>query len=347
MSNIRLTQYTHGLGCACKIRPQHLEEILKKFQALPSEYTQVGFETSDDAAVFRLTDDISLVSTVDFFTPIVDDPYDFGRIAAVNSLSDIYAMGGKPVFALNIAAFPEKRLPMKVLERILEGALHVARQAGIPILGGHTIEDNEPKFGLAVTGTVHPDKIWRNTGAQPGDALILTKPIGLGILSTALKRGLLDNSTKNLIINIMGELNSTAADVIREFTVHACTDITGFGLLGHLSEMVAVGDITAQVFSSKVPVIPNTVEMVRRDVIPGGTDANMDYLKDRVIWDDKVGSILRIILCDAQTSGGLLVATPELNASEMVKQLRKSGIDHASIIGKIERREKLKIFIAP
>ncbi len=347
ISNIRLTQYTHGLGCACKIRPQHLEEILKKFQALPSEYTQVGFETSDDAAVFRLTDDISLVSTVDFFTPIVDDPYDFGRIAAVNSLSDIYAMGGKPVFALNIAAFPEKRLPMKVLERILEGALHVARQAGIPILGGHTIEDNEPKFGLAVTGTVHPDKIWRNTGAQPGDALILTKPIGLGILSTALKRGLLDNSTKNLIINIMGELNSTAADVIREFTVHACTDITGFGLLGHLSEMVAVGDITAQVFSSKVPVIPNTVEMVRRDVIPGGTDANMDYLKDRVIWDDKVGSILRIILCDAQTSGGLLVATPELNASEMVKQLRKSGIDHASIIGKIERREKLKIFIAP
>jgi len=347
ISNIRLTQYTHGLGCACKIRPQHLEEILKKFQAVPSEYTQVGFETSDDAAVFRLTDDISLVSTVDFFTPIVDDPYDFGRIAAVNSLSDIYAMGGKPVFALNIAAFPEKRLPMKVLERILEGALHVARQAGIPILGGHTIEDNEPKFGLAVTGTVHPDRIWRNTGAQPGDALILTKPIGLGILSTALKRGLLDNSTKNLIINIMGKLNSTAADVIREFTVHACTDITGFGLLGHLYEMVSADDITARVFSSKVPVIPNTVEMVRRDVIPGGTDANMDYLKDRVIWDDKVSSILRIILCDAQTSGGLLIATPKLNAAEMVKQLRKSGIDHATVIGKIEQWKSSKIFIAP
>jgi cysteine desulfurase NifS/selenium donor protein len=347
ISNIRLTQYTHGLGCACKIRPQHLEEILKKFQAVPSEYTQVGFETSDDAAVFRLTDDISLVSTVDFFTPIVDDPYDFGRIAAVNSLSDIYAMGGKPVFALNIAAFPEKRLSMKVLERILEGALHVARQAEIPILGGHTIEDNEPKFGLAVTGTVHPDRIWRNTGAQPGDALILTKPIGLGILSTALKRGLLDNSTKNLIINIMGKLNSTAADVIREFTVHACTDITGFGLLGHLYEMMSAGDITARVFSSKVPIITNTVEMVRRDVIPGGTDANMDYLKDRIIWDDKVSSILRIILCDAQTSGGLLVATPELNAAEMVKQLRKSGIDHATVIGKIEQWKSSKIFIAP
>lgn len=347
ISNIRLTQYTHGLGCACKIHPQHLEEILRNFQAISSEYTQVGFETSDDAAVFRLTDDISLVSTVDFFTPIVDDPYDFGRIAAVNSLSDIYAMGGKPVFALNIAAFPEKRLPMKVLERILEGALHVARQAGIPILGGHTIEDNEPKFGLAVTGTVHPDRIWRNTGAQPGDALILTKPIGLGVLSTALKRGLLDNSTKNLIINIMSELNSAAADVIREFTVHACTDITGFGLLGHLYEMVAAGDITARVFISKVPIIPNTVEMVRRDVIPGGTDANMDYLKDRVIWDDKVSSILRIILCDAQTSGGLLVATPELNAPEMVKQLRKSGIDHATVIGKIEQGKSSKIFIAP
>jgi len=347
ISNIRLTQYTHGLGCACKIRPQHLEEILKKLQAIPSEYTQVGFETSDDAAVFRLTDDISLVSTVDFFTPIVDDPYDFGRIAAVNSLSDIYAMGGKPIFALNIAAFPEKRLPMKVLERILEGALHVARQAGIPILGGHTIEDNEPKFGLAVTGTVHPDKIWRNTGAQPGDALILTKPIGLGILSTALKHGLLDNFTQNLIINIMCELNSAAADVIREFTVHACTDVTGFGLLGHLYEMVAASDITARVFSSKVPVIPNTVEMVRRDVIPGGTDANMDYLKDRIIWDDKVSSILRIILCDAQTSGGLLVATPEPNAAEMVKRLRESGITSASVIGKIEKAGKYKIFIVP
>ena len=345
ISNIRLTQYTHGLGCACKIRPQHLEEILRKIQVIPSEYTQVGFETSDDAAVFRLTDDISLVSTIDFFTPIVDNPYDFGRIAAVNSLSDIYAMGAKPVFALNIAAFPEKRLPMKVLERILEGALHVARQAGIPILGGHTIEDNEPKFGLAVTGTVHPDKIWRNTGAQPDDALILTKPIGLGILSTALKRGLLDNSTKNLITNIMCELNSAAADVIREFTVHACTDVTGFGLLGHLYEMMAAGDITARVFSSKVPIIPNTVEMVRRDVIPGGTDANMDYLKDRIIWDDKVSSILRIILCDAQTSGGLLVATPELNAAAMVKRLKESGVTGASVIGKIEQAGKFKIFI--
>ncbi len=347
ISDIRLTQYTHGLGCACKIRPQHLEEILKKIQTIPSEYTQVGFETSDDAAVFRLTDDISLVSTVDFFTPIVDDPFDFGQIAAANSLSDIYAMGGKPIFALNIAAFPEKRLPMKVLERILEGARHIANIAGIPILGGHTIEDNEPKFGLAVTGTVHPDAIWRNVGSQPGDALILTKPIGTGILSTALKRGLLDNAARDTIVAIMSELNAAAADIIREFPVHACTDVTGFGLLGHLYEMLTDGDISARIISSEVPVIPNTIEMVRRNVIPGGTDANMNYLKDRVAWDDKISSIFRVILCDAQTSGGLLVATPEPNAAEMVKRLKESGITSASVIGKIEKAGKYKIFIVP
>lgn len=347
ISDIRLTQYTHGLGCACKIRPQHLEEILKKIQTIPSEYTQVGFETSDDAAVFRLTDDISLVSTVDFFTPIVDDPFDFGRIAAANSLSDIYAMGGKPIFALNIAAFPEKRLPMKVLERILEGAQHIAHKARIPILGGHTIEDNEPKFGLAVTGTVHPDAIWRNVGSQPGDALILTKPIGIGILSTALKRGLLDDAARNAIVNIMSELNAAAADIIREFPIHACTDITGFGLLGHLYEMLIDGDISARIISSKVPVIPNTVEMVRRNVIPGGTDANMNYLKGHIQWDDKVSSVFRVIFCDAQTSGGLLVATPEPNAAEMVKRLKESGVTSASVIGKIEQAGKYKIFIVP
>ncbi len=345
ISDIRLTQYTHGLGCACKIRPQNLEEILKKFSVIPSEFTQVGFETSDDAAVFRLNDEISLVATVDFFTPIVDDPFDFGRIAAANSLSDIYAMGAKPLFALNVAAFPEKRLPMKVLERILEGAWQVAREAGIPILGGHTIEDNEPKFGLSVTGIVHPDKIWRNTGAQAGDALILTKPIGLGILSTALKRGLLSDKTKELIIRIMSTLNAKAAGILKNYSVHACTDVTGFGLLGHLSEMLGAGGISARVNSSQVPIIPDTIAMVRRNVIPGGTDANMEFLEGRVIWDDKVTNYLRIILSDAQTSGGLLVAVPESNADNIIRELEQSGIHPASRIGTFEESDRSKIFI--
>ncbi|MBU0712452.1 selenide, water dikinase SelD [bacterium] len=344
-SDIRLTQYTHGLGCACKIRPQNLEKILKKFKALPSEFTQVGFETSDDAAVYRLNDDISIVSTVDFFTPIVDNPFDFGRIAAANSLSDIYAMGAKPLFALNVAAFPEKRLPISVLEQILAGAQEIAREAGIPILGGHTIEDNEPKFGLAVTGIVHPDKIWRNTGAQPGDVLILTKPIGLGILATALKRGLLSDSIKDLIISIMSELNSKSAEIIRRYPVHACTDVTGFGLLGHLWEMLNDGTISATVQYSRVPVIPDTINMIRRDVIPGGTDANLEYLKDKIVWKKSTSRITKIVLSDAQTSGGLLVAIPEPDAEQMVKELQQKGILNATRIGYFEKTEIPKIYV--
>lgn len=344
-SDIRLTQYTHGLGCACKIRPQHLEEILKKFQPLPSEFAQVGFETSDDAAVYRLNDDTSIVATVDFFTPIVDDPFDFGRIAAANSLSDIYAMGAQPLFALNVAAFPEKRLPMAVLEQILAGAQEIARKAGVPILGGHTIEDNEPKFGLAVTGTVHPDKIWRNTGARPGDALILTKPVGLGILSTALKRGLLSDSTKKLIVAIMSELNAKAAAIARRYPVHACTDVTGFGLLGHLSEMLSDGSIAVTVEHSRVPVIPDTVNMVRRNVIPGGTDANLAYLQNKIVWDKNVSQLTRIILADAQTSGGLLIAVPEPHADQMVKELQQNGVPDAARIGYFKKAGIPKIYV--
>ena len=344
-SNIRLTQYTHGLGCACKIRPQNLEKILEKFQALSSESTQVGFETSDDAAVYRLNNDKSIVASVDFFTPIVDNPFDFGRIAAANSLSDIYAMGAKPLFALNVAAFPEKRLPMTVLEQILAGAQKIAGEAGIPILGGHTIEDNEPKFGLAVTGIVHPDEIWRNTGAQPGDVLVLTKPIGLGILSTALKRGLLSDSGKELITSIMSELNSTAADIIRKFPVHACTDVTGFGLLGHLWEMLSDSSISATIQHSLVPVIPDTENMVRRDVIPGGTDANMEHLQNKIVWEKTISRVTRIILSDAQTSGGLLIATPEIFVDQMVKELMQNGILNAARIGYFKKAEIPKIYV--
>ena len=347
LSDIRLTQYTHGLGCACKIRPQNLEQILKKIPIAHSDKIQVGFETADDAAVYRLSNDTSLVATVDFFTPIVDDPFDFGRIAAANSLSDIYAMGGTPLFALNIVAFPEKRLPRQVLEQILAGAQNIAQEVGIPIVGGHTIEDNEPKFGWAVTGLVHPDKIWRNIGAQAGDALILTKPIGLGILTTALKRGLLDEATRTTITDIMRELNSRAAEIFQNFPIHACTDVTGFGLLGHLCEMLADGNSSARIVTSQVPIIPRTVEMVRRNIIPGGTDANIDYLQDRVYWEDQIAPIYRTILCDAQTSGGLLAAVPAEAAPQLLQELHQSGMLQAAIIGRFENAAKFKIYIEP
>ncbi len=241
-SDIKLTHYTHGLGCACKLRPQLLEDILKRIPVPTDANILVGTDTSDDAAVYKITDDIAIVQTVDFFTPIVDDPYQFGAIAATNSLSDIYAMGGRPLFALNIVGFPSNRLPMTVLEKILQGAQDKVAEAGIAIVGGHTVDDTEPKYGLAVTGVIHPNKIVSNRSARPGDVLILTKPLGTGILSTALKQGLLDNEQQERLTATMSALNKSAAEAITEIGAHAATDITGFGLLGHLLEMMNLGD---------------------------------------------------------------------------------------------------------
>lgn len=345
VSSIRLTQFTHGLGCACKIHSGSLKKILDSLNPIKTPKILVGYENSDDAAVYHLNDETAIVSTVDFFTPIVDDPFDFGQIAAANSLSDIYAMGAKPTFALNIVAFPEKRLPLKVLETILAGAQSIAEEAGIPILGGHTIENNEPKFGLAVTGTVHPDNILTNSSAKEGDVLILTKPIGLGILSTALKRGMLGDADKKNISSIMSSLNAKAAEIFSEFPVHACTDITGFGLLGHLYEMTSASSVNAKVFVSKVPVIPETREMMQLGSIPGGTESNMEYLKPYTIWDRKISHQSKLIICDAQTSGGLLAAIPENYSEDLINNLHKNGVLEASIIGIITKGQNGKIKI--
>jgi len=344
---IRLTQFTHGLGCACKIRPQTLEKILRNIVPQASEKILVDFSASDDAAIYKINAEQAIVATVDFFTPIVDDPYDFGRIAAANSLSDIYAMGGTPLFALNVVAFPEKRLPVSVLSQILAGAQAVTKQAGIPILGGHTVEDNEPKFGLVAIGIVLPEKVIKNTGAQPGDALILTKPIGVGILSTALKRGLLDETTKNLIVASMSELNANAATVMNDFPVHACTDITGFGLLGHLHEMTAGSRVRAQISVGSIPVLPFVKEMVLRDVIPGGTDSNREFVLPHVLWDKQITTTEQVILCDAQTSGGLLMALPEQFAEEIIRSLHSAGVSIAVKIGKIIPGDDGKIQVVP
>jgi cysteine desulfurase len=332
-TEIKLTHFTHGMGCACKLRPQALEKILADLPVPRDERILVGTDTADDAAVYRLDDRTAIVQTVDFFTPIVDDPYHFGAIAAANALSDIYAMGGKPLFALNIVGFPSNRLPMEVLQRILEGAQDKAREAGVSIIGGHTVDDTEPKYGMAVTGTIAPDRILTNRTAQPGDAIILTKPIGIGIVMTAVKRGLADEETTDRAVEIMSALNRQAADTLGEFPVSACTDVTGFGLLGHLKEMAMASKVDAVVYADRVPTIKQAWEFAAANIVPGGSLSNLDYVADVVEWEDSVSRTAQLILCDAQTSGGLLIAVPSGHADSLLEALHKNGIADAAAIG--------------
>ncbi len=344
---IKLTHYTHGLGCACKLRPQVLEQILAKLPPVNDKNVLVGTETADDAAVYRLDDHTAIVQTVDFFTPVVDDPYSFGAIAAANAFSDVYAMGGKPLFALNIVGFPSNRLPGEVLERILQGAQDKAAEAGVSIIGGHTIDDTEPKYGLAVTGIIDPDKILTNAGAQPGDALILTKPLGMGILTTALKRGLLEKETAEYIVKIMASLNRAAAEAMTGLPVNACTDITGFGLLGHLKEMVEGSKVEATIYADSVPLIKEAVEFAAGGIVPGGTLDNMAYVSDHVVWDDAVSKTTRTLLCDAQTSGGLLISIPADHKDELLAKLQDAGITDSVYIGGFKSRVTGKIIVRP
>jgi len=328
---VKLTQYTHGLGCACKLRPQLLEEILKALPVTFHPDILVGSDQADDAAVYRINDEQAIVQTLDFFTPIVDDPFTFGAIAAANALSDIYAMGAKPLFALNIVGFSSNRLPMEALKAILQGAAAKATEAGIQIIGGHTVDDNEPKFGLAVTGIIHPEKILRNSGARPGDVLILTKPIGTGILTTAMKRELTDQQFNNLTILTMLELNKTAAEIMLQFPVNTCTDITGFGLLGHLHEITSASGVDAEIDSSAVPLLPGAEEQAAAGVIPGGTLSNLEHAEGFVNWDERVSYIKKMLLCDAQTNGGLLVCIPDLYSADFINKLEKAGVQGAAI----------------
>jgi len=296
----------------------------------------------DDAAVYKINDNYAIVKSVDFFTPMVNDPYAFGQIAAANAISDIYAMGAVPLFALNIVAFPSKRLSFDVLAEILRGATDKTAEAGIDILGGHSIEDNEPKFGLVVTGSVHPDKVLRNVGAKPGDSLILTKPLGLGIICTGIKRELVDDKLENYAINIMATLNKNAAQLLNAEAINACTDITGFGLLGHLKEMLDNKNISAEIFADKVPVIKGTEDLVTAGIIPGGSMRNLEYSKNWVEWSPKIGENKKIIFADSQTSGGLLISTDPVTAKKLVGEMTNNGVEHAKIIGKIcEKKKKL------
>ena len=342
---IKLTHFTQGLGCACKLRPQALEEVLKDFKLPTDPNILVGINTSDDAAVYKLNKETALVKTVDFFTPVVDDPFQFGQIAAANALSDIYAMGATPLFALNIVGFPSNRLPLSVLRKILEGANEKAAEAGISIIGGHTIDDSEPKYGMVVTGKVHPERILANSTAQPGDQLILTKSIGTGILSTALKRGVLENDTMEELISLMADLNKTASEIMQKYPVNACTDVSGFGLLGHLLEMTRASKVEVNLFSDKVPVIDGVKKFVTAGIIPGGTLNNLEYVSDFVEFPDNFPESKKVILADAQTSGGLLISAPRLYIKKLVNELITRGVHDTSVIGEVIGKKKGKIIV--
>ncbi len=332
---IKLTQFTHGMGCACKMQPADLESILQKLPLTTDPNVLVGNASGDDAAVYLVNREQAIVQTLDFFTPIVDDPFDFGAIAAANALSDIYAMGAKPLFALNIVAFPVQRLPLSVLEQILLGAASKATEAGISIIGGHSIDDTEPKFGMCVTGLVHPAKAWKNIGAQPGDVLILTKPLGTGIISTAVKSGLAGETAAVEACKWMKQLNNKAALVFSEFPVNACTDITGFGLAGHLSEMTRGSEVNAEIVFSSLPFMKGVKELALAGAIPGGTHNNLGFYKDWIIWKSVFSDTEKLMFCDAQTSGGLLVALPGKYADSVLRQLSIQGVDCAVIIGSV------------
>ncbi|MFC2098397.1 selenide, water dikinase SelD [Bacteroidota bacterium] len=332
---IRLTRFTRGLGCACKMRPQDLEIVLKKMPIPEHENILVDARDSDDATIWKIDSETAWVQSVDFFTPVVDDPFRFGQIAAANALSDLYAMGAEPLFALNIVAFPTHRLPLHVLHQILEGARSVAMEAGIHILGGHTIEDSELKYGMVVNGRIHPDKILRNSGAKPGDKLVLTKSIGTGILATALKRDSLKKEWEDPFLDSMTQLNRDPARLFNQFQVNAVTDVTGFGLLGHLLEMARASHITARIISDSVPVFKGVTESIKSGMVPGGSMQNLDYVNEYTSWGVDVSRDRQIILADAQTSGGLLISLPEKEAGNFLTEVRKTGCPNAQIIGEI------------
>jgi selenide,water dikinase len=333
-SDIRLTRLAKRTGCAAKHPPGFLLPLLGLLPEVTDPNVLVGSSTADDAAVYKLSADLALVLTTDFFTPVVDGPFDFGRVAAANSLSDVYAMGGKPLTALSIVGFPDA-LPASVLGEILRGASAVAAEAGIAIVGGHTIKTEEPIFGLAVVGTVHPDRVLANAGAKPGDALILTKPIGLGLITAAQKNEVDTLNAMPEAVRVMATLNRAAAEVLDRFEVHALTDITGFGLLGHLRNITAASHVTAEVWADRVPVIPAAREYAKEGLTPGGTRANWRFLNDWVSYAPDLPQEEQFILCDAQTSGGLLASVPEAVADDVVRALTVAGTLVAVNIGRI------------
>jgi selenide, water dikinase len=335
-NQVRLTQLAKRAGCAAKQPPGYLFPLLKTLPPITDPNVLVGTATADDAAVYKINEDLALVLTTDFFTPIVDGPYDFGAVAAANALSDVYAMGGKPLTALSIVGFPDALLPPEVLVEILRGAADKAAEAGIAIVGGHTIKSEEPIFGLAVVGTVSPQRVLANDKAQVGDVLILTKPLGVGIIATAAKNGEDKLEAIGEAIRVMSTLNRASSEVFFEYGAHALTDVTGFGLLGHLRNIVLASNVGARIQMDHVPVMAAAREYVNLGIAAGGTHANHRFLADWVAYAADLSKEEQLLLCDAQTSGGLLAAVLPDNVDEILAALHQRGAEVAAVIGTIE-----------
>ncbi len=304
-----------------------------------------GLAGAEDAGVYKLTDDVAVIQTLDFFTPIVDDPYTFGQVAAANSLSDVYAMGGKPITAMNIVCFPVKKLDMSILKDILRGSLDKLNEAEVALVGGHSVEDDELKYGLSVTGTIHPDKVLRNTGAGVGDKLILTKALGTGIINTALKGDMASDDAVAKSIKCMTALNKASSEAMIEFNVSACTDVTGFGLLGHACEMIEGTDVGLKMNADSIPCIPEAAEYAGMGLLPGGLHRNRDFREHMVQMEKSVPQYLQDILYDPQTSGGLLIAVAGADANGLLTKLLEAGVVDANIIGEVVAEPKGKIVV--
>jgi len=294
-----------------------------------------GLASPDDAGVYKLSDDLAIIQTIDFFTPIVDDPYTFGQIAVANALSDVYAMGGKPLTAMNVVCFPVQSLDISVLKDILRGGVDKMLEAGVLLVGGHSIVDTELKYGLSVTGTVHPKRLLTNSGAKAGDKLILTKPLGTGIISTAVKAKMADEETAAKVAKCMATLNDKASELMQEIGVHACTDVTGFGLIGHTSQLAQNSQVGINISPSSVPLLPRVEEFAQQGFCPGGTRRNREFYSVSVIIADKVPAHIQDILFDAQTSGGLLISLASRKAKLLLDRLRQAGVEDAAVIGEV------------
>lgn len=311
----------------------------------PNPDLLVGLETNDDAGVYKLSDDLALVQTVDYFTPIVDDPYLFGQIAAANALSDIYAMGGTPITVLNIVGFPINKIDKAVLADILRGGADKVREAGATLLGGHSIDDVDPKFGMAVTGLIHPASVWTNAGARSGDALILTKPIGMGIITKAIKEGVASAAATETATYWMATLNRRAAEIARQFDVHAVTDVTGFGLLGHALEMARGAGLRLVIDADAVPVIDETLHYAQRGLVPAGSRRNLEFVSEATEFAEGIADDLRIVLADAVTSGGLLLAVAPEQTEALLEALSAAGLVESACIGHFDAHEQGKIVV--
>jgi selenide,water dikinase len=317
------------------VGPGDLSEALCDLPLLNDPNVIRGIENLDDAGVYKLTDDLAIIQTVDFFTPIVDDPYMFGQIAAANSLSDVYTMGGKPLTALNIVCFPIDSMDISVLKDILRGGTDKMIEAKVILLGGHTVDDTELKYGLSVTGTVHPEKLVTNAGAMPGDRLILTKPLGTGIINTAVKAGMVDEETIARVTECMAALNDKAAMLMLDAGVHACTDITGFGFIGHAVQLAKNSGIALTIDSATVPFFPEAVDFASQGLCPAGLHRNREFYSPNTSIDSNIPIYMQDILFDPQTSGGLLISIPSETAEELLESLQKAGIKDAAIIGEV------------